>query len=43
MNQLISYANDMWNCVKTIFGVIIDEVNRCAKFLWNSLKSYNIV
>ncbi|CAB4480770.1 unnamed protein product [Rhizophagus irregularis] len=25
MNQLISYANDMWNCVKTIFGVIIDE------------------
>ncbi|CAG8547333.1 564_t:CDS:2 [Rhizophagus irregularis] len=39
MNQLISYANDMWNCVKTIFGVIIDEKHKAILIFFND-KSY---
>lgn len=33
MNQLISYAKETWECVKSSIGVIVDEIIRRVKII----------
>lgn len=51
MNQLIFIAKETWNCVKTLAGVIIDEIIyrvkviikktvECAKSLYQSFQKF---